>query len=404
MPKYAYYAKTRAGEQKKGYVTAISEDTAVSTLQSHGLIVISVQNTEKRSLLEGGEIKLFNKVSDREMVVFSRLLATLLEVQVPLMEAISILQGQTKNKYFQKVLSQVIASIEDGNLLSESLSGHPKVFSRLYIAMIQSGEASGSLGASLLFMADYFEEQYALNSKIKGALMYPTFILIIFVTIALLVAYFVLPQLLVVLEDLDPEAIPTSTRIIMWMSEIIQEYIILILLAIAGMVAGVIAFLKSPGGARFWDKWQLKVPVFGNLFTKMYVARFSSNMKTLLEGGIPILSALKISSEVVRNRVYQKIIQEAIKEIKNGSPMSSAFIKHKEFPDIAGQIMKIGEKTGRVESVLDTLTSFYKREVDDVVNNLTTLIEPFMIVFLGLGVGIFVLAILGPIYNITGSI
>lgn len=403
MPKYAYYAKNNVGEQKKGVVNAISEDVAVTTLQNHGLIVISLKDIEGQSAFQG-DIKWFEGVSDREMVIFSRLLSTLLEVQVPLMEALAILQGQTKNKYFQKVLAQCVADVEDGNLLSEALSKHPKVFSRLYVAMIQSGEASGSLQASLIFMADYLEEQYGLNSKIKGALMYPVFVLLIFVVIGLGVSYYVLPQLVSVLEGLEGVELPWTTQAIIWMSGFIRQFILPIIIVLVGMVAGVLYFLKTPTGVKFWNKWQLKLPLFGSLYTKLYIARFSSNMKTLLEGGIPILSALKISSDVVGNVIYRDIILDAMQEMKGGAQMSVAFIRHKEFPTIAGQIIQIGEKTGRIESVLDTLTNFYKREVDVVVDNLTTLIEPVMIVVLGVGVGIFVMAILMPIYNVTGSI
>ncbi len=403
MPKYVYYAKNNVGEQKKGMVDAISEDVAVTTLQNHGLIVISLKSVDDQSALQGN-ISWLEGVSDRDMVIFSRLLATLLEVQVPLMEGLAILQGQTKNKYFQKVLGQAVADVEDGNLLSEALSKHPKVFSQLYVAMIQSGEASGSLQASLIFMADYLEEQYGLNSKIKGALIYPVFVLGIFLVIGLGVAYFVLPQLISVLEGLENVELPLATRMIIWISEFIQEYIIAIIVSLIVGVSGLVYFFKTTVGIKFWNKWQLKIPVFGSLYTKVYVARFASNMRTLLEGGIPILSALKISSDVVGNVIFQSIIMEAIQDMKGGSQMSVAFLRHEEFPAIASQIIQVGEKTARIESVLDTLTRFYKRDVDAVVDNLTTLIEPVMIVVLGVGVGIFVMAILMPIYNVTGSI
>lgn len=403
MPKFSYYAKTKAGEAKKGIINAISEDVAVNTLQSHGLTVVSIKDEEKKNPF-ASDLELFNGVSAREMVVFSRLLATLLEVQVPLIESISILQGQTNNKYFQKVLAQVVADVQDGSLLSEAMSKHPKVFTTLYVAMVQSGEVSGSLQEALLFMAQYLEDQYDLNNKVKGALMYPGFVLAVFTVIGFGVAYFVLPQLISVLEGFAEDTqLPLTTRIIISASNFLQENVFIILGLILVLVLSLVYYFRTPAGKKFTDKWQLKVPLFGDLFTKIYVARFATNMRTLLQGGIPILTSLKISSTVVGNSVFAGIIQDAIKEIKEGGQMSAALLRHKEFPDIAGQMVKIGEKSGKIDSVLETLARFYKKEVDVVVDNLTTLIEPVMIVILGLGVGVFVVSILMPIYNVAGS-
>jgi type IV pilus assembly protein PilC len=405
MAKFNYIAKTSSGENKKGIINAVSEDLALTSLQSHGLIVISLQSLGKKSLFSG-DLEIFNRVKSRDMVIFSRVLATLLEVQLPLVEGINILkEQQKKNKYFATVLDQVVADIQDGNLLSEAMSKHPKVFSALYVAMVQSGEVSGGLQQSLLFMADYMEDQYDLNNKVRGALMYPGFVLGVFFIIGLGVAYFVLPQLVGVLEGLGSDVeLPWTTQIIIVLSEIIQRFILLILLAIAGAIGGFIYFLRTPAGKQFGDKWQLKLPIFGQLFTKIYVARFAQNMQTLLQGGIPILSALKISASVVGNTVFTNIIKEAMTEIKNGSNMSKAFFHHPEFPFIAAQIIAVGEKTGKISSVLETIARFYKKEVDVVVDSLTVLIEPVMIVGLGIGVAIFVVSILMPIYNVTGAL
>lgn len=403
MATYQYQAKNRQGETKKGTINAVNEDVALTTLQSHGLTVISLANADKKSVVNLN-IELFKGVSAREMVIFSRLLATLLEVQVPLIESLTILSGQTKNKFFQETLTAVIHDIQDGSLLSEALSKHRKVFSPLYVAMVQSGEVSGSLQDSLMFMAKFLEEQYELNSKIKGALMYPAFVMGIFAVIAIGVVYFVLPGLIEILDGLNATELPITTRMIIWLNGFVQAYIWAILIGIIVVVGSVYYYLKTESGKKFWDKWQLKIPVFGDLFMKIYIARFSINMYTLLRGGIPILTALKISSSVVGNDVYAKVINQAIKEIKEGSQMSSAFLKSKEFPEVAAQIIRIGEKTGKIDNVLKTLSNFYRKEVDVVVKNLTTLIEPVMIVVLGLGVGVFVVSILMPIYNIAGSI
>lgn len=405
MVKFSYLAKSQNGNTVKGIIGAPNEDVAITDLQSKGLIVISLKDINKQSLFKQ-DLELFNKVSDRELVIFSRVLSTFLEVQIPLVEALVALREQNKkNKYFTSVIDSLIADLQDGGLLSEAMAKHPKVFKPLYIAMVNSGEVSGGLQGALAYLATYLEGQYDLNNKVKGALAYPTFVLLIFVVIGLGIAYYVLPQLVGVLEGLGSDVeLPITTQIIIWVSDIIQQYILLILGFIIAIGGGIWYYLSTLAGKRWSDKWKLRAPIFGSLFTKMYVAQFSTNMSTLLEGGIPIIRCLEISSDVVNNFVFTGIIQEAINEIKAGSEMTKAFARHPEFPLIATQIMMVGEKTGKTQSVLKTLANFYKKEVDVIVDNLTVLIEPVMIVILGIGVAIFVVSILMPIYNIAGSI
>ncbi len=405
MLKFSYLAKSQSGSTIQGFITAPNEDIAITDLQSKGLIIISLKNTNQQSVFKQ-DLEIFNRVSDRELVVFSRILATFLEVQIPLVEALSLIREQNKkNKYFTVVLDQLIADVQDGNLLSEAMAKHPKVFSQLYVSMARSGEAAGGLQESFLYMANYLEGQYDLNNKIKGALAYPVFVLLVFFVIGLGIAYFVLPQLVQVLNDLGTDVqLPWTTQLIILGSEILQQYVWFILGGFILLIGGFILFIRTEGGVRWSDKWKLRLPIFGSLFTKLYVTRFASNMKTLLQGGVPIITALEISSVVVGNLVFRNIIQDAINSIKGGGQLSTALLRHKEFPYVASQIISVGEKTGKITSVLDTLSRFYKKEVDNVVNNLTILVEPVMIVTLGIGVAIFVVSILLPVYNIAGSI
>jgi type II secretory pathway component PulF len=405
MAKFSYLAKSQDGKSRQGFINAVNEDIALTDLQSKGLIVISLKNTNSQSLFKQ-DLEIFNRVSERELVIFSRIMATFLEVQIPLIEALSLIRQQNKkNKYFISILDQLIADVQDGNLLSEAMAKHPKVFSQLYVAMTRSGEAAGGLQESLLYMADYLEGQYDLNNKIKGALAYPVFVLLVFFIIGLGIAYFVLPQLVQVLNDLGTDVqLPWTTQLIILGSKLLQQFIGVIVGGLILFVGGFILFLRTEGGTRWADKWKLKLPLFGALFVKLYVTRFSSNMNTLLQGGVPILTALEISSMVVGNIVFKNIIQDAINTMKDGGELSKALLQHKEFPYVASQIISVGEKTGKMNSVLKTLSRFYKTEVDNVVANLTVLLEPVMIVVLGIGVAIFVVSILLPIYNIAGSI
>lgn len=405
MAKFTYLAKTKDGVTKQGIVTASSEDSALSALQGKDLIVISLQDINKKSSF-GKDLEIFNRVSFRELVVFTRILSVFLEVQIPLVDAVVVLRDQNKrNKYFAETLDQLVLDLQDGGLLSDAMEKHPKVFDKLFVSIIRSGEASGGLQESLLYMADYLEEQYDLNNKIKGALSYPTFVLFVFIVLGLGIAYFILPQLVGVLADSGSDAkLPFTTQIIISFSNILQEHIILVLLGLIGSVAGILYFVKTDAGIKFIDKWKLKIPIFGQLFTKLYIARFATNLRNLLRAGVPLISSLEISSKVVGNYIFETIIKEAVISVKAGGQLSETLMKYNEVPYIASQIISVGEKTGKTILVLETLTRFYKQEVDTLVDNLTVLIEPVMMVVLGLGVAVFVVSILLPIYNIANSI
>jgi len=283
---------------------------------------------------------------------------------------------------------------------------HPKVFDRLFVSIMRSGEVSGGLQTSLLYMADYLEEQYELNNKIRGALAYPTFVLVIFVVLGLGIAYFILPQLVEVLSSVTEggASLPWTTQIIIYGSNILQDYIWVVLIGLLGTVGSIIYLLNTNAGKKWADKWKLRLPIFGDLFTKVYVVRLATNLKNLLGAGVPLISSLEISAKVVGNSVFEKIIQESIVNVKAGGQFSATLMKYPEFPYIASQIISVGEETGKTVTVLETITRFYKQELDTMIDNLTVLIEPFMIVILGIGVAIFVVSILMPIYNITGSL
>jgi|694.fasta_scaffold07916_15 type IV pilus assembly protein PilC len=404
MAKFKYLAKTKDNILKQGVVDASTEDSALTALQSKDLIVISLQDINKQSLF-GKDLEIFNKVSSRELVVFTRILAVFLEVQIPLIEAVSVLRDQNnRNKYFKQILDKLVLELQDGTLLSDAMAKNPKVFDNLFVSIIRSGEASGGLQESLLYMADYLEEQYDLNNKIKGALSYPVFVLLIFVVLSLGIAYFVLPDLVEVLESTgSDQELPWMTQILISGSNLLQKHIFPVLIGIIGIVAGIVYFTKTEFGKKFVDKWQLRLPIFGQLFTKLYIARFATNLSNLLRAGVPLLQSLEINSKIVGNSVFEKIILEAIESVKGGGQLSDTLMKYPEFPYIASQIISVGEKTGKTILVLQTLTRFYKQEVDNLVANLTVLVEPVMIVGLGVGVGIFVLAVLMPIYNIAGA-
>lgn len=405
MPKFAYYAKTRQGEPKKGIINTVNQEIALKILQDNGFTVINIENLDaKKGINLNLNLDIFDGVPQREMVVFARLLAVLLNVQMSLNQSLSTLRDQTKNKFFNGVLTQVINDIQDGNTFSESLEKHPKAFTPFFVAIIKSGEKTGGLQEALNFLADYLEDSYGIDSKIRGALMYPAFVTLVFFGIGLYIAYSVLPGLVDTLQDLSSAELPITTKFIIWGSDFLQEYIWWVIGGLVGTIGGLWFYSKTTSGKKVWDRLQLKLPVFGDLFTKIYVSRFVINMQTLLKASIPIIESLKITASVVGNTVFEDIINESIKEVKQGNQMTDAILRRKEFPSISAQIIQVGEKTGKLNEVLGTIGRFYKAEIDNVVKNLTALLEPIIMVIIGLGVAVFIMAILLPIYNATGAI
>jgi len=409
MAKFKYKVKTDKGETKTGKLEAFSKDLALDTLQNKGLTVLSLskEGEEGKSLLNSlnAELTFLQGVGDKDLIIFSRLLAVLLNVQMPLVESLQVLKTQTDNDYFQKVIQQIVDDIQQGSLLSESLEKHPKVFPELYVAIVKSGEASGTLEESLTYMANYLEENNDLKEQIRSAMTYPAVVIILFIGIAILIAFFVLPQLVDVLKDLtDGEKLPLATRVIVGVSDFLQVYTWQVAVGILGVIGGVIYFFRTEAGQRFWDVVQFKIPILGDMFRKMYIARFTQNMSSLLKGGIPLLTALRISGDVVGNRVYQQIVQDAIDQVKGGGSMAAVFLDRKEFPNIAAQMIKVGEESGNTQTVLATITRFYKKEVENTVERLTTLIEPIMIIVIGVAVAGFIGGIFVPIYNVVGNL
>lgn len=401
MPKFNYSARTREGDFKNGIIEASSKDGAISVLQRHNLIVVSLQAINEVPIWQRS-FKFLQRVKSRELVIFSRQFATLIESQIVILEALRTLVEQTQNPFFKEKLTDVANEVEGGSLLSEALKKHPKIFSALYVSMVRSGEASGNLHQALKNVAENLEYRYALNSRVRSAMMYPTIVLIAFILIAILMFGFVMPKIMVVLQDLNAD-LPLITRVMIAITDNFKVYGTIGGLIIVTAAIGLIYYFRTQSGRRVWAVTQLKLPLFGNLLTKIYIARFSENISTLTSSGLPILQALKVSADVVGNLIFQRIIDEAREAVRGGSTIASAFQNHKEVPIMVTNMIRVGEKTGRLDVVLKKMAKFYKEEVDAIVSNLTTLIEPIMIVILGIGAAILVISILMPIYNSVGN-
>ncbi|MDP1845413.1 MAG: type II secretion system F family protein [Candidatus Moranbacteria bacterium] len=400
--KFKYKARNQAGTLQEGVVEASTLANATTVLQQHNLVVTAIEPGKEEGVLSVFS-RFWEGVSDKEFVIFSRQLAVMIDARVPLMTAIKGVAEQTANPYFARVLSFVLFDIDEGKSLSESLKKHPEVFSDLYVNMVQSGEVSGNLQKALMDLANNIEKNYTLTQKVKGVLYYPAFVLSAFLVVAFLMLTFVIPKLMVMLEETNAK-LPITTRALISVGNFMQHWWWAVLLAIFCGVVLAIYYSSTEEGEKEFDIIKLKMPIIGRVLGYIYLARFSENLSTLVKSGLPIVNALQISGRVVGNFKFEQDILEAAERVKSGGTISEVLQKKNNFPPIMTQMIKVGEETGRLDSTLMIMSKFYSREADQIVSNLSSIIEPVLIVILGVGVGILVFSIIIPIYNIAQGI
>lgn len=399
--KFNYKAKNKTGEVQSGVVVAVDQNKAESLLAQNGLAIISMEAVDESDILE--KLNPFGKsVNHKEMVLFSRQLATLISARVPIIQSLRILQDQIEGKYLLSIIGDLISAVENGDSLSNAMSKHADVFGNVYVSLVLSGEVSGSLDKSLMYLADQLEKDYELTSKVKGAMTYPIFVLGALGIVGLLMFKFVLPNLTSVLEQQGGALPPISVALIS-MTHFINQFWWLIILAVAGVILGVRFYVHTEAGRYQFDKLKIHAPIIGEIFQKIYLARFSRNLSTLVLGGLPIIKALQIVADVVNNKIYHDIIIDTTTKIQGGKSISEGLSNHPEFPNIVTQMVRVGEQTAQLDDIMGKLASFYEKEVDTKVATLTTLLEPIIMIVLGVGVGVLVAGILMPIYNLASS-
>ncbi|HWA32207.1 MAG TPA: type II secretion system F family protein [Candidatus Paceibacterota bacterium] len=399
---FKYKAVDSSGVAKEGEIDAASKDSALAGLQRRGLVVISVvdENAKKNIF----EMSLFEKVKMKDIVIFSRQIATLFKAQVSALKAFTMLAANSENKLLGRKLTAVADDLQAGVSISGALAKHPDVFSEFYVNMVKSGEEVGNLDQTFDHLADYLDRQYALVSKAKNALIYPALVIVTFFVVMILMFVVVIPRLATIIQD-SGQPPPFFTKVIIGLSGFFIHYGIFIVIALAGIGAWLWWLSSTEAGKIFIDKQRLAIPAVGNLYRKLFLSRISDNLDTMLTSGIPIVRAIDVTSKVVNSHIYQGIMKNVADDVKGGLTLSAAFEKHSEYiPGIMVQMIKVGEETGSLGSILGTLAEFYKREVNNAVDTLVGLIEPIMIVVLGIGVGILLVSVLMPIYNIAGNI
>jgi type IV pilus assembly protein PilC len=345
-------------------------------------------------------ISLFDRVSTKDIVILSRQLSTLFEAQVSALRIFRMLAGETENKVLGAKLTVIADDLQGGSAISAALAKHPKVFSSFYVNMVKAGEESGKLDETFLYLADYLDRTYELTSKAKGALIYPAFVIVTFITVMILMFTMVIPKISGIITD-SGVAIPVYTQVILGISNFLVSYgfILLAVVIVAGWF--VFRYIRTPSGKIAFDRLKLHVPYISVLYRKLYLSRLADNMNTMLQAGIPMVRALELTSDVVNNEIYRILLADAVEAVKAGKPMSEALSVSGEIPGIMIQMMKVGEESGELGPIMKTMATFYSREVTNAVATLVDLIEPLMIVVLGVGVAILLASVLVPIYSIA---
>ena len=399
MAKFQWEGTTRAGETRKGAMDAESADVVEQRLKSDGLTVTRVKR-------EGGglEIRIGSGVPPKDLQIFTRQLATMIDAGLPLVQCLDILANQTPNKVFARILSQVKAHVEQGGTFSESLKKHPKVFDDLYVNLVAAGEVGGILDTILNRLAIYIEKNVKLKAQIKSAMFYPIGILVVAIGVIAVMLLKVIPTFEKMYHDMGNAELPAATLVVMRISHgFVNKWYIFVGVVI-GVPVGIGLMRRTNTGKEIFDRFMLRLPVIGPTLRKIVVARFTRTLGTLLSSGVPILDALDICARTAGNRVVTLGIYRARDKISEGHDMAGPLAESKVFPTMVVQMIGVGEQTGAMDQMLQKIADFYEDEVDAAVSAMTSLIEPIMMAFLGVVVGGLIIAMYLPIFKLAGNI
>ena len=394
MPSYVYVAReTATGREIRSAVEATNEQAAIAALLNRNLLVVSIQEKLGRKGKTGG-----GRVGLADQVIFTRQLATMVDAGLAMVQSLQALADQTTNKVMRDVIKDICARVESGDSFSEALQKHPRVFNRLYVCMVAAGEKGGLLAEILARLAVYLENSARLRKKVKSAMMYPTVVTIV----AILITIFLLVKVVPVFGEIFSSfgaTLPAPTQYLINISHFVQRWILLILIAGGGGVYGWLHFIKTATGRRFWDTYRIRLPIFGAIAHKICLARFTRTLASLIRSGVPILEVMQIVSQTVGNVVMEKSIKTAAVDIERGEGIAVAIGKHPVFPTMIVRMITAGEQTGKIDNMLERVSDFLDEEIETTLSGLTALIEPILIVFLGVVVGGMVICMFLPIFK-----
>jgi len=396
MPSFTYVAREAGtGREVRATLDASNEQTAVATLLNRNLLVLSIQEKLARKGKTAG-----GKVALADLVVFTRQLATMIDAGLAMVQSLQALAEQTTNKVMRDVIKDVTARVEGGDSFSEALVRHPKVFNRLFVCMVGAGERGGLLSEILSRLATYLENTARLRKKVKSACMYPTAVTIVAIGITIFLLVKVVPVFGEVYKSFGSK-LPAPTQALINLSEFVKAYLLYILAATIGLVYSWFAYIKTKKGREFWDRTRIKLPIFGQIAHKICLARFTRTLASLIRAGVPILEVMSIVSNTIGNVIMENAVRSASSDIEKGEGISTSLAKHPVFPVMIIRMITAGEQTGKLEQMLERISDFLDEEIETTLNGLTSLIEPLLIVFLGVTVGGIAICMFLPIFKLS---
>ncbi|MCD6082896.1 type II secretion system F family protein [Candidatus Aerophobetes bacterium] len=403
MAAYSYLALDTEGRRVRGVIEADNESEAVAQLRPQGLMVISIRESRIAASgknKKGSQLSIFQpRIKGKDVIVLSRQFATLINAGVPLAQALSILIEQTQNTSLKKVIEEVRRDVEGGMPLSSALAKHPKIFSRLYCDMVRAGEVGGVLDVILTRLANYLESTENINQRMKSAMRYPLFVLFMAGGLVSALLFFILPKMKELFAETLHANLPGLTQFMLDLSNFARQKYYFVIIFIIALAIGYHFFKNSNRGSYLLDKMKLKIPVLGKLYHRISLSRFSRTLATLSNSGVPILESLEITGKTAGNKLIEKAVEEARISLKEGETIATPLSRYEVFPPMMVSMISVGEETGALDEMLNKVADFYDREVETMVDSLTSLIEPLLIVFLGATVGIVVIAMYLPYFT-----
>ena len=405
MPTFIYSARKQSGEEYKGEVSAADRFMVYSKIRKEGGTVVSVEEKRHGIPLSMEALNnLFGSVSMAEKIILTRNLAAMIGAGLPLSRSLDVMERQTRNPKLKHILGEIGNDIKAGKNFHAALETFPKIFPPIFVSMVKAGEESGKMVDALKNLGDQMGRAYALNRRIKGAMTYPAIILIAMVIIGILMLVYVVPTLTQTFTELGAE-LPATTRGIIATSTFLVEHTVISLVLIAGFISLFVTLLRTQRGQRAFDFTLLRIPVISELVKQANSARTTRTLSSLLSSGVPVVTALSITKDVLQNSYFKEVLAAAEKSIERGEPVSKVFITHEKlYPVLVGEMMAVGEETGKLSEMLKDVAAFYEEEVEQKTKDLSTIIEPFLMIFIGSVVGFFALAMISPIYSISQSI
>lgn len=399
MLSYKYIARNPAtGDKIEADVQAESEQAAAKLIRQEGLVPIDI-----KQIAQGTGSGLFNRVTAKDRVLFSRQLSTLINAGLPLVQSLNNVNSQIKNKALKAVLSSVISDVEAGSSLSGAMARHPKVFNKVYISMIAAGEASGTLDVSLQRLADQQEKDADIVAKVRGAMVYPAIVLFVMVLVMGFMLVKVLPQVQVLYDGFPGASLPLVTKVLLSVSAVVSKFWWVFALVFVTLAVLTLKWAQTGPGKEVIDTLKMKAPLVKGLFMKMYMARFARTGSTLVASGVPLIQMLEITGDAVNNIHVERSIEKAIEKVKGGKSLADALDKDPNFLELLPNMLRIGEQSGSIEQMLGKTADYYEKEVDNEIKNIQTIIEPVMMVLLGVVAFIIVAAVLLPVYSLAGK-